>query len=279
MTHWELPDRIRLSGSEVAAGAFGDGPPVILTHGTPASSFLWRNVVPALAREHRVFVWDMLGFGGSRLDAGATPTIVRQAQTLAELIHHWQLDAPGLVGHDIGGGVVLRAHLLEHVPASWLVLVDAAVLGPWNTEFTEHMQRNAEAYRTMPEHVFADLIGPRLRTATYRPMPEGVADAYLAPWRGKAGQQRWIDQVAAVSFADTREVVDRLDRIAVPTLVLWGERDSWLTPDVADQLAAAVPGARKKLVGDAGHFLPEDAPDEVAKAILSHAAANDTTRR
>jgi pimeloyl-ACP methyl ester carboxylesterase len=265
---WRLGDRVRVSGGEVAAGVFGAGPPVVLVHGTPAWSYLWRRVVPVLAREHTVYVWDLLGFGGSRIDTGVAPSIARQARTLAELVGHWGLDAPDLVGHDIGGGIVLRAHLVDEVPARRLALLDAAVIGPWNTPFTEHMQRHADAYRTMPPQVFADLISPRMRTATHREMSGAVAGAYLAPWTGPEGQQRWIDQVTSVRFDDTRDVVDRLDRITAPTLVLWGEHDEWLDPSTGDRLAAAIPGARRENVPDAGHFVAEDNPRDTADALL-----------
>lgn len=265
---WRLRDRVQVGGGQVAADSFGSGPPVVLVHGTPASSFLWRKIVPDLARRHTVYVWDMLGYGNSRLDPGVAPSIARQANTLAELVAHWGLDQPRLVGHDIGGGVVLRAHLLHQVPARRIALLDAAVLGPWNTPFTEHMQQHAEAYRTMPAHVFADIIDPRLRSATHHPMPDDVAAAYRRPWDGAAGQGRWVDQVASVTSDDTTDVVAKLDRITVPTLVLWGEQDTWLEPDVGDRLAAAIPGARRANVPDAGHFLAEDNPLDTADELL-----------
>jgi pimeloyl-ACP methyl ester carboxylesterase len=265
---WMLRQRVRVSGGEVAADVFGDGPPVVLLHGTPTWSSLWRNVAPALANRHTVHVWDLLGFGESRLDPGVAPSIARQARTLAELIEHWGLDSPDLVGHDIGGGIVARAHLIDHVPVRRLALLDAAVIGPWNTPFTEHMQRHEGAYRTMPPHVFADIIAARVRTATHHPMSDAVAGAYLGPWAGAAGQQRWIDQVASVTFDDTREVVARLGEIRAPTLVLWGEQDAWLHPAMGDRLAAAIPGAQRTTIAEAGHFLPEDDPQAIADALL-----------
>jgi pimeloyl-ACP methyl ester carboxylesterase len=163
---------------------------------------------------------------------------------------------------------VLRAHLVERVRVRRLALMDAAVLGPWNTPFTEHQQRYADAYRTMPADVFGDLIAARFRTATHRPLSEEVANAYLAPWSGPAGQQRWIDQVAAVSFEDTREVMERLGEVTAPTLVLWGDRDRWLDLATADRLATAIPGAVRATVPDAGHFAAEDNPHGVARALL-----------
>ena len=265
---WKLDQRVSVSGGEVATGVFGQGPPVVLVHGTPASSYLWRGVVPLLAREHTVHVWDLLGFGGSRTAPGVTPSIARQARTLAELTEHWGLAEPALVGHDIGGGIVARAHLVERVPVRRLVLLNAALLGPWNTPFTEHQQRHSDVYRTMPADIFGDLIAARFRTATHHPMTQETADGYLAPWAGRDGQQRWLDQVIAVSHEDTREAVARLGEITVPTLVLWGEQDEWLDPATSDRIAAAIPGAVQETLPGAGHFAPEDDPRGTAKALL-----------
>lgn len=267
-TPWKLHQRVPVAAGEAATGVFGDGPPVVLVHGTPASSYLWRNAVPALAGRHTVYVWDLLGFGDSRIAPGATPSIAQQAGTLAELVDHWGLTAPALVGHDIGGGIVMRAHLLEGVPASHIALLDAAVLGPWNTPFTEHQQTYAEAYRTMPAQIFDDIVAARFHTAAHRPMSEEAAAAYRAPWAGPEGQQRWIDQVCAVSFEDTRAAVDRLGDVTVPTLVLWGAEDQWLPTATGDRLAAAIPGAERADIPGAGHFLAEDQPEETAKALV-----------
>lgn len=265
---WSLPDRIDVSGGRIAAGAFGDGPPLVLVHGTPAWSYLWRDVAKGLARRYTVFVWDLLGFGDSDPVAGVAPSIAQQARTLVELLNHWGVDNPILVGHDIGGGVVVRTHLVERVPARALALVDAAVLGPWNTPFTEHQKQYAEAYRTMPNDVFAEITMSRMRTATHRPMALDVAQTYYAPWASVRGQHRWVDQVAAVSHEDTREAVERLETVAIPTLVLWGEEDRWLPPSTGQRLAAAVPSARFVTLPAAGHFLPEDAPDAATEVLL-----------
>ncbi|MGW6399397.1 hypothetical protein [Streptomyces sp. NPDC055134] len=99
------------------------------------------------------------------------------------------------------------------MPVRRLGFVDAAVLGPWNTPFTEHQQRHADACRSMPADIFGELISARFRTATHRPMSPETANAYLAPWAGPDAQRRWTDQVTAVSFEDTREVMERLGEI------------------------------------------------------------------
>jgi pimeloyl-ACP methyl ester carboxylesterase len=123
---WALRQRVALRRGEIAYDVFGDGPPVILVHGTPTSSFLWRNVAPALAAHLRVHVYDMLGFGSSERHREQEVSIRVHAQNLAELVRHWGLERPALVGHDIGGAAVLRAHLLEGVAASRLALIPEA---------------------------------------------------------------------------------------------------------------------------------------------------------
>jgi pimeloyl-ACP methyl ester carboxylesterase len=260
--------RIRVTGGEVAFDRVGEGPAVVLTHGTPSWSMLWRDVVPVLAADHTVYVWDLLGYGRSRPAPGVRPSVARHAGTLAELVEAWGPDDPVLVGHDIGAAAVLRAHLLHGVPARALAVLDAAVLPPWTTPVAQHIQAHLDVYRTMPEHVFHELIRAHLATATHRPLDPPTESAYLEPYTGELGQQRYLDQVEGFAEADTRDVVAALDEVAVPTLVLWGERDRWLPADAADRLAAGIPGARRVVVPGAGHFLPEDDPATTAAELV-----------
>lgn len=112
---WKLGKRARTDGGEVAYGVFGGGPPVVLVHGTPSRSFLWRGVVGKLAGRHAVYVYDLPGFGESERCEGQDVSIAAQGRVLAELVEAWGLEEPAVAGHDIGGGIVLRAHLLEGV--------------------------------------------------------------------------------------------------------------------------------------------------------------------
>jgi hypothetical protein len=100
-------------GGEVAYGVFGGGPPVVLVHGTPSRSYLWRGVVGRLAESHEVYVYDLVGFGELERYEGQDVSIAAQGRVLAELVEAWDLEEPAVAGHDIGGGIVLRAHLLE----------------------------------------------------------------------------------------------------------------------------------------------------------------------
>ncbi|MFI6031465.1 alpha/beta fold hydrolase [Amycolatopsis magusensis] len=244
----------------IATHVLGSGPPIVLTHGTPTSAHLWRHLAPTLAETHTVHLWDLPTYGDSE---GENPTIAQHAATLAELVDQWDLERPTLIGHDIGGATVLRAHLLHGTPAARIALLDAAVLAPWVTPVAQHMQRYEQAYRTMPVHVFGEIVAAHLRTASVKP----TEDVYLDHFAGEAGRDRYLDHVHGFSEDDTEPVVAKLAEIEVPVRVLWGAEDQWLSADTGRKLAEAIPGAEFTAVPGAGHFLPEDAPGELAALL------------
>jgi len=266
-TTWALRDRVTLPTGTIATDVLGEdrpGTPVVLTHGTPSWSYLWRHVAPALAHERPVYLWDLPSYGDS---TGDTPSVAGHARTLAALVARWGLDAPVLVGHDIGAATVLRAHLVEGAPASALVLADAAVLSPWVTATAAHMQEHLDVYRSMPHGAFTALITAHVRTTSAVGLGDDAERAYLDRYAGPDGQERWLDQVAGFTEDDTRDVVARLGEIAVPTDVVWGAEDSWIPASAGTTLRDRIPGARLHTLPGAGHFLTEDASEAVVDVL------------
>jgi pimeloyl-ACP methyl ester carboxylesterase len=270
---WHLRERADVSGGIVAWDRFGDGPPVVLVHGTPSWSYVWRRVVPSLAERFSVYLLDLIGYGDSQQREGQDMSVAAQSRALAELLALWALERPALVGHDIGGSVVLRAHLVEGHPASRLALVDAAVLLPWNTPATVHMKEHLEAYRTMPAHIYERVVSAHLATAVHRPLKPETLDAYLRPWRGQQGQAAYFRKIEHWRDEDMAVLGPLFSTIDVPVLVLWGAEDAWLSPETGERLAAAIPGARLELVAGAGHFAMEDEPATVAEGLAAFLSA------
>ena len=257
----------------MAYEVFGEGPPVVLVHGTPSRSYIWREVVPALADRFCVYVYDLLGFGESERGEGVDVSIAAQGRALAELVEAWGLEEPQVAGHDIGAAIVLRAHLVEDTPFERIALLDALVLTPWGTPALRHVKEHLGAYRAMPLGVFEAYVGARLREATSRPMNEVAFEAYLSQWRGSEGQAAYLRKDEALIERDTAEVEPLLGSIGVPVRILWGEQDAWVEPPQATILAETIPGAEAKFVAGAGHFVMEDAPQEVAEALAEFFAA------
>ena len=264
---WRLRDRVLTEAGEVAYGVYGEGSPVVLVHGTPSRSCIWRGVARRLAGRHAVYVYDLPGFGESERHEGQDVSIAAQGRVLAELVEAWGLEGPAVAGHDIGGGIVLRAHLLEGVPFRKISLLDAVVLTPWGTPALAHVKEHLGAYRTMPADVFEAYVAARLRETTGRPMDEGAFGSYLSQWRGPEGRAAYLRKDAALAERDTAEVERRLGDVRVPVGVVWGEEDTWLDPSQAKTLAGKIPGAELRFVPGAGHFVMEDAPEEVAEIL------------
>ena len=100
-----------IDGHRIRFGIHGEGEPVVLIHGTPSSSYIWRNVVPGLTEAgYRPHVFDLLGYGLSErpLDPEVDTSITGQVAVLDGLLDEWGLDTFHLVAHDIGGGIAQR---------------------------------------------------------------------------------------------------------------------------------------------------------------------------
>ena len=264
---WRLSRTYESVGGTVAWEMLGDGPPVVLLHGTPSWSYLWRNVAGELAHRFTVNVCDLLGYGMSEQREGQDVSIGAQTRMLTELLDAWQLPEPCVAGHDFGGAITLRLMLLEGRRFRRVALCDAVAIAPWITPFSRHVQRYLEAFQTVPGHIHRQMIAAHLRTAIARDMTDAELEPYLWPWLGPSGQAAYYRQVAQFDERYTREIEPRYGEITTPTLVLWGEQDGWLVPEFGRRLAGAIPSARLAPVPDAGHFIPEDQPGPVAEAL------------
>ena len=271
---WHLSQRASLPGGDVAFDVLGGGSPVVLVHGTPSRSYVWRNVARSLAERHAVYTFDLLGFGESEKREGMDTSIPAQSRALAGLVDLWGLEAPAVVGHDIGGAIALRSHLLDGVPYSRIALIDAVVLRPWITPTTRHKQDYPDAYRTMPNHIFEQTVIAHLRTATARPMDEATFDAVFGQWRGEDGQARYMRNLAQFDERYTAEFEPLLGSMQTPVRIIWGEHDAWLDPAFARRLRELLPNSDLKVIPEAGHFVMEDAPEEVARELWDFFAAD-----
>src|ERR671921_228948 len=215
---WRLGERQGTSVGEVAYEVFGEGPPVVLVHGTPTRSYLWRNIVPALAEHRSVYVYDLLGYGESEKGEGQDVSIAAQARVLEELVQAWGLEEPAIAGHDIGGGIVLRAQLLEGARFSRVAILDAVVLGPRLSaprSSTWHVREHAEAYEAMPNHLFRAYFSAYLGE-TNSNFGGDAFEAYLAPWWGEEGRRAFVRQALQVEEWHTGEIEPGLGAQAHP---------------------------------------------------------------
>jgi pimeloyl-ACP methyl ester carboxylesterase len=267
---WVLRERFATDAGAIAWDRLGEGPPVVMVHGTPWSSWSWRRVAPILAERFSVFVFDLLGFGASEKRAGQDVSLAAHGARLADLFEHWELDRPAVVAHDIGGAAALRAHLLHRRPVAALALVDVVALAPWGSPFYRLVREHAAVFEQLPAAIHEGVLRAYVGTAQPRPLDRAVEDALIAPWLGPEGQPAFYRQIAQGDQLHTDEIEPLYSRIMAPTLVIWGEDDPWIPAARAAELARRIPGARLELLPATGHLVQEDRPDDLARLLRAH---------
>jgi pimeloyl-ACP methyl ester carboxylesterase len=270
MDDWTLGRTHESSSGELRWDRLGPagGPPVVLLHGTPFSSYVWRVVARTLARDYEVFVWDMPGYGASERFIGQDVSLDAQGRVFAELLSSWELDPPFVIAHDFGGAVALRGMLLHGARYRRLVLVDPVAIRPWGSPFFRLVREHTTVFEQLPAELHRALIREYVAGASSPGLSEVVLDRLVEPWLGVDGQPAFYRQIAQADQRYTDEIQDRYGSIDVPVLICWGNDDAWIPWTRGQELAAAIPNARFERIDGAGHLVQEDAPDELSRLII-----------
>jgi pimeloyl-ACP methyl ester carboxylesterase len=271
---WQLRESFETEDGSVRFDRFGDGPPLVMLHGTPFSSFVWRHLVSRLRAHWTIFVWDLLGYGASDQRAGQDVSIAAQTRVFGQLLDHWAIDAPAVVAHDIGGAIALRAHILDARPYDALALIDPVALAPWGSPFFRLVQEHVYVFERIPAYMHEAMVASYIRNASHVTLADEVLEALSRPWLGDRGQPAFYRQIAQADQRFTDEVQPRYGEIRIPVLIVWGEEDRWIDVKQAHALGELIVGAEVIVVPAAGHLVQEDAPDEtaghLARFLLDH---------
>ncbi len=245
-----VPKNTVIRGYRIAHGVHGSGEPVVMIHGTPSSSCIWRNVVPRLVHAgHEVHLFDLLGYGLSERpwSVAADTSVSGQVPILAALLEHWGLGRAHLVAHDIGGAVAQRHCLFDPGSVKSLTLIDTVSFDSWPSERTrQQMQAGLEALIEKPNEAHRAHFRDWILSAVHdedRIRAESL-EIYLDYISGPVGQGSFFQhQVSHYDHRHTSELTDRLAELGrLPVQILWGENDAWQVVEWAHKLHAAIPG-------------------------------------
>lgn len=251
----------------------GEGAPILLLHGEPTSSYLWRHLIPPLvATGRRAVAPDLIGFGrsGKPEDVGWY-SYDRHVESVTHVVDELGLSGLTLVVHDWGGPIGLRFAVEHEELVDRLVILDTAVGG--GRPPSALWLRFREVVRTAG----GDVDPARLvESGTVKGLSDEARLAYGEPFptpRSKAGVRAFVELVPAEpdhpNAAPMNRVRDALRSWDKPALVVWGGADRVLPPAYAFDAAELIPGAGDPVVIEgAGHFLQEDAPGDLAAAVL-----------
>jgi haloalkane dehalogenase len=250
----------------------GTGTPILLCHGNPTWSFLYRDIIIALRDHFRCIAPDYLGFGLSERPSGFGYTIDEHAGVVGEFVDHLNLDGYLTMGQDWGGPISMAVNVLRADRVSGVVLGNTLF---WPMDdlatkaFSRVMSSAVMQYAILRRNFFVERLIPAF---TNRPLSAAV----MAHYRGvqpspqdRVGVARMPREILAA-----RPLLERLAREvpatlnAKPALLVWGMKDLAFKPGpTIPRMRAAFPDHIVVELPNAKHFIQEDAPDRIAQAI------------
>ena len=258
-----MKQRFGSSGGEIAYVDVGDGPAVVLVHGFPTSSSLWRPFVPALAARHRVIAPDLLGYGDSEKPERADLTIEAQSGYVRELLSEIGIAEFAVVGHDVGGGVAQVLALGGGVKAA--VLLDAIAFDVWPIEGVRMIQATEREQET--EELVRDLVRLSLDLGIAKKdrLTDELVDAHAVPF--VADPRAFFRAARAIDGSGLTGREEDLAALDIPVFIIWGEEDPFLPVEVADRLNEFLDGSILALLPGCSHFVTEDAQETLVPLV------------
>jgi pimeloyl-ACP methyl ester carboxylesterase len=258
---WAQPPSkfLEVDGLRVHYRDRGNGPAIVLLHGSNSSLFTWEGWAADLQRDHRVITLDLPGHGLTGPDPRSRYSPVEMAGVVDAFVAALGVPRFTLVGNSMGGGVAWRYTILHPDKVERLILVDAHGLPreePPPFAFRLFSSPLGFLMKWISPHF---LIAQSARDA--RGDPATVTNAQIDLYEDillRAGNREAT--LRRFRGNDDGGLVARLGEIRVPTLILWGSRDKWILPKYAERFHAAIPGSRLVMLDGLGHVPMEEDP-------------------
>lgn len=246
---------------------------MVLIHGFGTCAFLWRNVAPALAiTQHTAYAVDLLGYGESDRPFDADFGLAAQTEYLERALTALRVARAALVGVDIGAAIALRLAASRPERVARLVLINPVAFDEVPAGDIRSLQRNTARFALrVSRGLFgaSALLGPVLTASVADParMPPFLVGRYIAPFVGQEGVTHLLALARAIREIDLDDL--DLTQVRAHTLVIRGEKDAWVSPGVAQRLAAEVPEGRVVTLPEVARLVPEESPDDLAELIAT----------
>lgn len=272
----KMIDTVAANGMALGYRELGSGPAVLLLHGWPTSSYLWREVMPPIAAGNRVVAVDLPGFGVSDKPLDVRYGFEFYARAIDGFLDALDIDTVALAGHDIGGPIALHWALHRPERATRLALLNTLVYPEFSPAVLDFVKQ-----LTTPE-LRERLTGPagleevmRLGFADSSRLSDEVIAAVREPFGSVESRVALANAGIGLEVAGFKELARSLPELRLPLRVVYGEQDRVL-PDIATTVARLehdVPQVEVTALPDCGHFLQEEAGPEVGGMLAQFFAA------
>jgi pimeloyl-ACP methyl ester carboxylesterase len=266
---------VEVGNFKIRYWALGDkGTPVILLHGLGASADIWMHNAEALAKEHRVFAPDLVGFGRSA-KPGPSFSPFDYTSFLDDFIHTLNIDWVSLVGQSLGGGIALHYAIQFPKKMNKLVLVDNAGLGKeviWTLRLMSlPLVGELLSYPSRRGVEIFFKLAVRNQALITKDFVELYYDIFCRP-----GFQKFLLRILRqiVTVRGAREeilepILNNLHKITRPVLIIWGEKDRVLPLKHGYLGKEKLPNAKLIIMEGCGHIPFFEKADEFNRAVLA----------
>src|SRR3984893_11017600 len=229
--------KVRTFAGDIAYVRKGQGPPVLLLHGIPSSSYLWRDVIDPLSTTFDVLAPDLLGYGDSDKRLDADLSIAAQARYMVAFLETLGVHQAAVIGHDIGGGVAQLMAVDEPQRVARLILIDSAVDNNWPVPVIARLKEPAWDQIMVNIDMRKGLCeGLETGMVTAGRVTDEVVDEWTRPFQDLGGRRAYLRAARALNNRDLISRSKHIEEIETPTLILWGANDAFLEPRWAEAL-------------------------------------------
>ena len=260
------------SSTKLYTEVYGSGPPMLCLHGLGASLFSWRHFIVPFSQTHRLILVDSQGCGNSPKPRTSSYSIEEKVNDIYELIVAEDLRNLTLVGNSLGGGIALMLALRfaeeNSDRISKLVLIDSA--GDKNF-MPSHLKLIRSVLGGPIVYASPSKLAARLTlNACYHDKSKITKEqvrAYAKPLSTAAGRYALLQTAKRIVPPDADELIAKLKKITIPTLILWGRQDKVIPLRVGELLHEALPNATLEVIEECGHVPQEEKPEETIARI------------
>jgi pimeloyl-ACP methyl ester carboxylesterase len=249
--------RIKVSGLDIHYLTCGEGDPLIIIHGGSDGAKAWTHNISILARNYKVYVPDMPGFGSSQEVEGKDYYIPEMVQFVDEFAHELGLKNFYLMGHSLGGGIALNYTLRFPDKINKLVLVSSLCLG---REIAWWIRMVSPPYLSRP---IGKAVSAVMKAAKWAVRLFGPWDI-IQPFTQSSIR---LGSLVANFTEQSIVLLGDLPQVMVPTLVIWGAKDPVVPFTQAYAAAGLIPDCQVKVFQDCGHSVYREKLREFSKLL------------
>jgi pimeloyl-ACP methyl ester carboxylesterase len=272
------PRYTEVDGLSIAYREAGTGPAVLLLHGWPTSSLLWRDVMPHLAAANQVVAIDLPGYGVSAKPLDRRYDATFYEEVIDGFLAALGIDRVALVVHDVGGPVGMHWALRNPGRVTGIGILNTLLYPEFSAAVVEFVQRlttPGEREKMVSPDGLADLL--RLGVRHPDRLDPALLAEFVVPFAAEDAREALARAAIGLTLRQFKQIGGALPTVSVPVRVIYGRHDAVL-PDIAttvERLRADIPHAEVTILDDCAHFIQLEAPEELGRLLAEFLATLD----